>query len=284
MTVPAEQAEIAFFGGSFTAVPRPYMLELLEAACPFVQSGRFAGIRLSTRPDAVDDEVLAVLKRYGVTTVELGAQSMDDRVLKRCGRGHTAEQVAEAARCIKRAGLRLGLQMMTGLPGDTDAGALETARQLAELHPDCVRIYPTVVLEHTPLAEWYRKGQYSPQTEEQAVALCARLLTFFEERRIPVIRLGLHAEPALTEHRLAGPFHPAFRERVESRRYRQRVQELLGNTKARAVVVTVHPTRISQVTGQKKENIRAWQAQGYTVRVASDAALPREDIRVEVIE
>ncbi len=285
MTVPPRQAEIAFFGGSFTAIPREYMVELLEAAYPYVKSGGFSGVRVSTRPDAISEDVLSLLGRYGVTTVELGAQSMDDEVLSRNGRGHTAAQVEIAARLIKNAGLFLGLQMMTGLPGDTDEGAWHTAQRLAALNPDCVRVYPTLVIEHTPLARQYRQGDYRPQTLDEAVALCSRLLVFFEEEQgIPVIRLGLHGESDMEDHCLAGPFHPAFREMCESRLLLERIKALLTNGDKRNATVFVHPSRLSQAIGQKKENIRALSALGYTVRIAADAALSRKEMRLEVIE
>ncbi len=153
--VEAKQAEIAFFGGSFTAIDRGYMLSLLRAAYPYVRDGRFYGIRISTRPDYIDDGILTLLRQYGVTTIELGAQSMDDRVLALNGRGHTAQQVVQASSLIRERGFRLGLQMMTGLYGDSAAGAKKTAEALASLLPACVRIYPTLVLRGTELGSRY---------------------------------------------------------------------------------------------------------------------------------
>ncbi len=285
MTVDARNAEIAFFGGSFTAIPRAYMRELLAAAYPYVQSGKFSGIRLSTRPDAIDEEILSILCHHGVTTVELGAQSMNDAVLLKNGRGHTAQQVEEAARLIQQAGLQLGLQMMTGLAGDTDEGAMETARRLAALMPSCVRIYPTLVIDHTPLAAQYRRGDYRPQTLDETITLCARLLTFFEEEQgIPVIRLGLHAEQDMMAHCIAGPVHPAFRERCESRRLLQRMQNMFLDKDCVAATVFVHPSRLSQAIGQQKENISALRALGYRIQIAADAAIAPKDMRMEVIE
>ena len=189
----AEESEIAFFGGSFTAIARDYMLELLEAANEFIVDGKVSGIRVSTRPDAIDDEVLRILKKYGVTSIELGAQSMRDEVLSMNRRGHTALDVVNASQLIKKYSFSLGLQMMTGLYGDDNHGARYTARQLAALRPDTVRIYPTVVLEGTELAEKMRSGEYTPQGYEDAARLCAGLLRYFEQRGINVIKLGLHA-------------------------------------------------------------------------------------------
>lgn len=276
---PDAEAQIAFFGGSFTALEQKDMVRLLEAAAPFVKSGAFAGIRVSTRPDAVDTERLALLKQYGVTTVELGAQSMNDAVLARCRRGHTSSHVAAAAARIHEAGLSLGLQMMTGLPGSDEACDEQTAYSLAELHPDEVRVYPTLVIEGTPLSEEYRRGEYTPQTLEQAVTLCARLLIFFEEKRhIPVIRMGLHAEQEMMQHCLAGPWHPAFRELCEGRLYREKAWQLLKQCHAKEVVLRVHPTDVSRMVGHKKENIRFFAEAGYRVTVKADDKVLRPNI------
>ncbi|ARP50426.1 MULTISPECIES: elongator complex protein 3 [Caproicibacterium] len=265
----AAKAEIAFFGGSFTAVEGTYRRSLLEAAAPYVRSGRFAGIRLSTRPDAVDEAILDELCSYGVTTIELGAQSMDNAVLQKNGRGHTVEQVADASHRIKARGIRLGLQMMTGLPGDTPAGAWHTARCFAALGAEDVRIYPAIVLPHTQMAEWYQKGQYTPQTLEEAVDLCTGLLQYFEERKIQVIRLGLHASPELEKDRLAGPWHPAFRELCESRRWLLRMQEVLRGQPAGDYQFTVPARYLSQAKGQKKANLSALERLGYRVSVTA---------------
>ena len=285
MRASAEETEIAFFGGSFTAIERDTMVQLLQAASLYVKSGMFGGIRLSTRPDAIDDEVLSLLAAYGVTTIELGAQSMNDRVLQKNGRGHTALQVETAARLIKNRGFSLGLQMMTGLPEDDDDGAMKTARCLAALQPDFVRIYPTLVMENTQLAEWYRRGEYRPQTTEEAIVLCSRLLRYFEdELSIPVIRLGLHSDPQMCEHCLAGPFHPAFRERCESYTWLHRLQQYLDNNRCENVRIIVHPSQLSKVIGQKKENIDQLRAKGYAVVVTGDSDLCQKEFRVEVIE
>jgi len=273
-------AQIAFFGGSFTAIKRDEMMHLLQAAAPYVKSGDFSGIRVSTRPDAIDEDILAVLKDYGVTTVELGAQSMDDAVLEACQRGHTAKQVEDAARLIRKAGLSLGLQMMIGLPGDTDEGALRTARALAALAPQEVRIYPTLVIEGSPLAKDYLGGTYAPQTLDEAVALCGRLLTFFEEEQgIPVIRLGLHAEEDMMRHCLAGPWHPAFRELCESRIFRGKAENILKNCRQTEVVLAVNPACVSRMVGHRRENLIAFAKTGYTVKVVADSRLAVGEIK-----
>ena len=223
----AREAQIAFFGGSFTAIAPDYRRSLLKAAYPFVKSGQYAGIRLSTRPDAIDGEILDELRAFGVTAIELGAQSMDDAVLRQNGRGHTAEATRAAAQKIRDAGFSLGLQMMTGLFCDTDAGARRTAEEFAALLPREVRIYPALVLRGTALCDRYARGEYRPQTLEGAVALCTDLLTFFERRGITVIRLGLHETPALDASFVAGPRHPAFGELCRARQYRLAVERAM---------------------------------------------------------
>jgi len=182
--------EIAFFGGSFTAIDREYMLELLRAANEFVGSKGIKGIRISTRPDAVDADVLNVLKTYGVTAIELGAQSLCDDVLIKNKRGHSSKQVETASQLIKDAGFELGLQMMTGLFGSSREKDRYTAEQIVALKPQTVRIYPTITLESTLLAELYKKGEYIPPSLEETVELCAELKQLFIENGIKVIRLG----------------------------------------------------------------------------------------------
>ncbi len=179
-----QNAEIAFFGGSFTAIDPDYRLALLKTAHAACETYGFAGIRCSTRPDAIDDERLTVLKQYGVTAIELGAQSMDGEVLLLNRRGHTAKDVENAARLIRAYGFELGLQMMTGLPGDSDAKAMKTVKRLLALKPNTMRIYPTIVLENTPLCDLYRAGKYTPQTLEDAVSLCAKLIPMIEQRGV----------------------------------------------------------------------------------------------------
>ncbi len=272
-------AQIAFFGGSFTAIPREQMTALLEAARPFLQTGRFDGIRVSTRPDAVDDEVLEVLRSYGVTAVELGAQSMDDRVLAAVDRGHTADDTMRAATRIQAHGLSLGLQMMTGLPCDTDDGAAATAKALAALHPDTMRIYPTVVLGGTALAADFEEGRYQPPTLEETVALCTRLLTFFErERGIPVIRLGLHDGDGLRSKMLGGGYHPALRELCEGQMYVNTALSVLTHmgpeAKEREVRLRVHPKALSKMIGHNKRNLAQLKDRGFSVRIQSDETVP----------
>lgn len=253
---PPECCEVAFFGGSFTALPVSYQETLLEEARQVVQNYHLKGIRLSTRPDAVDDTVCARLVSFGVTAVELGAQSMSDAVLERNERGHTAKDVQEASLAVHRAGLELGHQMMVGLMGDTHETVWETAKQLAALHPQTMRIYPVVVLPHTKLASCLKDGSYQPMALEEGVSLCAELLEYFQEQHIRVIRLGLHDSQTVASTHLGGLYHPAFRELCENRLYERRMRQVMHETDAgKEVCLLVSKGAISKAVGQKRRNL-----------------------------
>ncbi len=272
--------QIAFFGGSFTAVERDYMIYLLESTVPYIS--KFNGIRISTRPDAIDDEVLSVLRKYCVKSIELGAQSMDDEVLRLNRRGHTAEHVKKASALIKKYGFELGLQMMTGLYGDTNEKALQTAETLALLEPETVRIYPTVVLEGTELDRLYKSGEYIPQTLDEAVDLCVKLIPIFENRGIKIIRMGLHDSADIKGRRTAGAYHPAFRELCLGQLYLNKALALLKNTPRGDIKIYVNGKNVSQMTGHKKINILKLNEMGYRAKVFADNSLDNYDIRITV--
>ena len=261
-----EDTELAFFGGSFTAIGREYMLELLDAAYGFVESGTICGIRISTRPDCISDEVLTVLKRYGVTAIELGTQSLCEDVLKLNKRGHSAAAVTDACRLIKAFGFELGLQMMTGLYGSSPEKDRYTAERIAELKPNTVRIYPTITLKNTLLESLYLSGEYVPPSLDETVELCAELKEAFEAEGIRVIRLGLHSIDSSAY--VAGPWHPAFGEMCESAAMLKRVKKLLGERGH--YLISVNPRDVSKMTGQKKANINKLFSLGYICRVAAD--------------
>ena len=254
--------EIAFFGGSFTAIERDYMTALLDAAYPYVKDGRVKGIRISTRPDFIDDEVLKLLKEKGVTSIELGAQSMDDEVLRANHRGHTAEDVENASHLIKSYGFELGLQMMTGLYLDTDEKAIETAKRLIALAPDTVRIYPTVVLKGTYLQELYDEKIYRPPAVDDAAALCTRLVPLFEKANIKILRLGLHASEEIKKNMVAGAYHEAFGEIVQSRFMLNRVLKYPPGS----YEILVNPKSVSKLKGQQKRNVYFLMEEGYNIK------------------
>lgn len=248
--------QLAFYGGSFTAIPEPVRNALLEAGREAVRSGRVDSLRLSTRPDAVDESILSRLWSCGVRTIELGAQSMDEEVLRLSGRGHSAEDVRRASRLIRDAGFELILQMMTGLPGDTLEKSLYTARELVALEPDGVRIYPTVIVRGTELFELWQRGEYREHTVEDAVDWCARLRPLFDEARIPVIRLGLNPTEELSAgEAAAGAYHPALGELVKGRILLNRARQLLRDApKEPSVRLGVRRSLLSQALGQHRQN------------------------------
>ena len=262
--VQSKCAQIAFFGGSFTAIERGYMIMLLETAYSYVKRGLFEGIRISTRPDAIDGEILDILERYKVTSIELGAQSMDEEVLSKNLRGHSAKDVENASKLIKQRGFSLGLQMMTGLYADTDEKVIKTAESIIALQPETVRIYPTILMPGTYLEYLYKKGDYAPQTLESAVNLCCVLLEMFEKAKIKVIRMGLHDTENIKEEMIAGPYHPAFRELCESLMLRRKMERLTLPDKS-AYVFEVNPKDISKAIGQKKSNIRYFEEKGIKI-------------------
>ncbi len=273
--------EIAFFGGSFTGIPECKQEELLRAAAGFAENGRVNGIRVSTRPDYISVSVLERLLHYGVTTIELGVQSMNDHVLKASRRGHTSRQVEEAVRLIRHYPFSLGLQMMTGLPEDTNEDAEVTAQKICRLHPDFVRIYPTLVLRDTALEELYQKGRYRPQTLDEAVVLCARLLKCFQQHQIPVIRIALQTTDEISRDGaiVSGPFHEAFRELVETELYYDSLKQLVSGIKERDVTIQVHPTEISKVAGHcQKNKKRIRQEQGVKLHFSANPSLPPGEI------
>lgn len=249
--------QLAFYGGSFTAIPAHKQNELLGAALPFLRSGEISSIRLSTRPDAIDTETLPRLKAYGVSTIELGTQSMCDEVLLAAERGHTAQDTERAAALIKEHGFELILQMMTGLPGDTKQRSLETAERIIALKPDGVRIYPTVIIEDTELYTLWRQGEYSEHTLPQAVDWCAELVPMFEEAGIPIIRLGLNPTDDLSGgEAVGGAYHPAFGELVRSRLMLNRARELLRAAEpCGSAVLGVNKSRVSAMIGQHRCNL-----------------------------
>lgn len=254
--------EIAFYGGSFTAIDRSLQESLLKEAYEYVKSGRVSEIRLSTRPDCIDEDILDMLKKYGVRTIELGVQSLDDEVLKASCRGHDAACVYESSELIKRKGFRLGIQTMTGLPVDTREKALYTARQVISISPEIVRIYPVLVIKGTALEMLYLAGKYAPMPLEEAVKLCAELLELYERHGINVIRIGLQATENIRSGGesdvSAGPEHPAFRQLVESELARRRIEEIIEERElagSKSLLINTGASNISNVVGQKRANI-----------------------------
>lgn len=257
------KVEVAFFGGSFTGIEEEKQEELLSAAYEYVKQKKVYSIRISTRPDYIDKKILKRLKKYKVKTIELGVQSANDYILKKAGRGHTFEDVVKASKLIKWYGFELGHQMMVGLPESTTVDEINTAKQLIKLKPKMVRIYPVLVIKNTKLEKDYQEGKYKPLTVTQAVEICKELVKLFVKKHIEVIRIGLQPTDTITNPEeeksevVAGPFHPAFRQLVESGMWYDVIVEKIKqlNTKVKEVVVTVNPVDVNNVIGQRKDNI-----------------------------
>ena len=275
-TVPkGANVEIGFFGGSFTGIEKELQLQLLSVAYGYVKEGSVTSVRLSTRPDYIDAETVSMLKAYGVTTVELGAQSMDDGVLAANHRGHTSQDTVRASELIISGGLKLGLQMMTGFLEDTVKKSRETAKQIIDLTPSCVRIYPTLVLKGTYLAKLYEAGKYVPQSLEEAVVLCAGLKQMFDQNNIAVIRMGLMSSDNIRPENdvVAGPYHPAFGELVQSELNFCRLKEAVHQD----CLIAVNPRSLSAFVGNNKANIKKMKQLGYTIKFVQDeTVLPQE--------
>ncbi|MGN1223970.1 MAG: elongator complex protein 3 [Ruminococcus sp.] len=270
-----KELEIAFFGGSFTAIPEAQQNAPLKAVQPFVQSGSVSGIRISTRPDCITPAILQRLQSYHVTAIELGAQSMEDRVLQQNRRGHTAQAVRTAAKQIADAGFSLGLQMMVGLYGSTIEQEYATLQELLALHPETLRIYPLAVLSGTELAERVQDGSFSLYTMEEVLDFCADALCLCHANGVKVIRCGLHAEETLQSEVVAGFYHPAFRELVESRLCLRCLQQHIRQHPAETTLTV--QTAIgwsSRVAGHHSSNRSACQADGVTLRITETAVFP----------
>ena len=277
------QVEVAFYGGSFTCLPIARQDELLTAVRPFRQRGMVHAIRLSTRPDAIDGERLDLLARHQVSTVELGAQSCDDEVLRRSGRGHDAAATAASSILIKERGMRLGLQIMPGLPGEHFRSLRRTAETVIRLRPDCVRIYPALVLRGSGLEHLYRREEYRPLSFLRAVAWTAYLKKRFDCEGIKVVRMGLQPSAELACALVAGPYHPAFGELVMARLMLHQTRRLLAGIPASDPVALVIAEQDQSIfRGPRSANLRRLRQLGLLDRfvLRTDPAQPRQTVRL----
>ena len=257
------EKEIAFFGGSFTGIEEEKQEELLSIAYEYVKSGKVNSIRISTRPDYINKQILKRLKKYKVKTIELGVQSANDYVLEKAQRGHTFEDVKKASKLIRLYGFKLGHQMMVGLPESTEEDEINTAKALIKLKPKMVRIYPVLVIKGTKLEKDYEEGKYTPLTLARAIETCKKLVRMFADKKIDIIRVGLQNTDEITDPNdknsevVAGPYHPAFRQLVESEMWYDVIVEKIKklNVKVRKVEITVNPIDSNNVIGHKKQNV-----------------------------
>ncbi len=283
-TAKDAEVEIAFFGGSFTGIERAQMTEILSRVQPYLKSGAVKALRCSTRPDYIDEEILDILEKYGMRTVELGIQSMSERVLAACRRGHTAEDSARAARLLVSRGFSFVGQMMIGLPEATAEDEIETAKRIADLGASAARVYPTVVFRKTPLCVEAQQGSYVPLSLCEAVERSANAVSVFRAREIPVIRVGLQASESLADAKevYAGPAHPALGELVETELYKRKIEAQLGAEIKNApyLYLTVAKGCTSAAVGQNQSNkIYLCKTYGFSrVSVTESDALCKGDV------
>ncbi len=248
--------EVAFFGGSFTGLNIDIQEGFLKTANEYRKY--IDGIRMSTRPDCINEEVLKLCKKYNVKTIELGLQSSDDEVLNLNEREHNYSQTKNSAKLIKEYGIGLGLQMMIGMYGSSPEKDIKTAYDTAELLPECVRIYPTLTLSNTKLEALYKEGKYIPYSLDKAIDVTDKALKIFEDKGIDVIRVGLHSDESLTvgESIVAGPYHPAFRELVLSKRIREEIEKDIIKKDLKDCIYYVKGVSPSVVAGHKRCNAK----------------------------
>lgn len=262
-----KETQIAFFGGSFTAIPRKLMIQYLEVASKFTGSEKFDSIRISTRPDCINKEILEILKYYNVKTIELGIQSFDDEVLKASKRGYTSKTALDSCNLITQNGFELGIQMMCGLPQDNRLKDLATARKAIETGCKQVRIYPVIVIDGTRLADMYKNNEYVPLTTNDAVSICAELYTMFSDNDVTVLKMGLHTD----SDSIAGPFHPAFGELVRSEVFYNSLISQINHIDS--YIVYVSPCYASIAIGNGKRNKTRLKDNGYNVTFKTDSTL-----------
>ena len=280
-----EEVQVAFYGGSFTCLDEQVQVRLLQRVSPYMDEGLVQSIRLSTRPDCITDEIVDFLVASGVRTVEIGAQSMNDQVLRQAVRGHTVEQVINALRLLSGRGLEIGIQLMAGLPGETTRSFVDGIRTVIGLSPHLVRLYPTLVLEHTELAQLYHLSAWRPLSLERAVSLIARAKTMLEDHRIRVIRMGLQPTAELEKQLIAGPYHPAFGELVKSRCWYRKIRPLLVRAgRSKMVKLTINERDYSALAGQKRENLERFNnmAHGARLEVEISPSVERGQYRYTV--
>ncbi|PID72269.1 MAG: radical SAM protein [Desulfobulbus propionicus] len=279
--VPDEQVEVAFYGGSFTGLSKERQLELLGAVTPFLTSGKVHHVRLSTRPDYIDQERIDLLKAHQVQIVELGVQSLDDHVLGLAGRGHTARDVKTSVQLLQANGMQVGMQLMLGLPGQSFSSLRKTVQQTIARKPDCVRMYPVLVVTGSALEKAYRNGSYTPLSLSKAVLQAAYMKKRFDQHGIQVIRMGLQPAESLTQTLVAGPYHPSFGEMVLSRLMLKQVRQLLaGHTEP--VQLFIHPRDMSIFRGMRSANMYRLAELGLleSFELQTDETIPRCTVRV----
>jgi len=276
----SSHVEVAFFGGSFTGIPISLQENYLKEVKSYIDSGKVKGIRLSTRPDYINQDILDLLKKYRVTSIELGAQSLDKEVLKMAGRGHSVEDVEIASKLINENGFELGLQMMLGLPHDTKEKSIYTAKKIIELGAKTTRIYPTLVIDGTALGKQYKDGIYNALSIDDAIDWTKDIIMLFENANVTVLRTGLHPSEEFEDDKslLAGPYHPSFKEMVMTEVWMDKFKDLKSNEKD--LRIFVNPSQVNFAVGYKAKNKTKLLEKYNSVKVFGDNNLGKFDFYV----
>lgn len=271
---------IAFFGGSFTGIPQQEMINYLQVAHTYIKSGKVQGIRISTKPDYITNSILDILEQYGVTAIELGAQSTNDKVLVKSGRGHKFDAIENAAKLIRARNIELGLQMMLGLPHDTLELSLQTAKDIVRLKADTTRIYPTIVVKGTVLEKMFKKGEYQVLSMEDAIYWSKEVLKIFNKANIKVLRVGLHPseELELGKSLVAGPIHPSFKEMVLSVLWNDVLNE--NQLQKGKSIIYVAKNQLNYAIGYKGKNRNELLTKGYDIKFKADENLKDFELNV----
>lgn len=285
--------EIAFFGGSFTGINQEEQEKYLSIANEYIKNKKVDSIRISTRPDYINKDILKMLKKYGVKTIELGVQSTNDYILQKCRRGHTFEDVKRASKLIRRYGFKLGHQVMVGLPESTKLDELRCAKDIIKLKPKIVRIYPVLVIKGTELEKELESGEYQPLTVGQAVERCKEMVYLFNKHNIEVIRIGLQNTEEITDPNnkksevVAGPYHPAFGQLVDDSIWYDSIVDKIKkiNVKVKEVKIKVNFVDMNNVIGHKKENIKKLkEIYDVDVNVVADNNIKQGKSELEIVQ
>lgn len=280
--------EVAFYGGTFTSLPIAYMTKILDAVRPYIEKNIIQSIRLSTRPDSLSEDRLKILESFNVSTVELGVQSMDDRVLLLSNRGHTSQDTVNAFEILKRRGFTVGAQLMPGLPGDSKEIFMDTIDKIIGLRPDMARLYPTLIIKGTKLAQWYKQRRYTPMGLKDTINLCKEACIRLENAGIPVIRIGLMSSPSLLEKGeiIAGPWHPSLGFLVRSAIYLEKIRPYLPVMgEAKDILLYAPQKEIPLLVGYKKNGMRRIEAiTGSVIKdIIPDDSIPYGEVAVKVL-
>ncbi|GAA0788669.1 elongator complex protein 3 [Hathewaya limosa] len=280
--------EVSFFGGTFTAIPLEKQIELLEVAYEYKCKEKINFIRLSTRPDYIDISELNILKKYGVDIIELGVQSLDNDVLKCSGRGHSSDVVKTASNLIKEFNITLGIQVMLGLPCDNFAKDIKTAKEVCEIKPDICRIYPSLVIKDTPMETMFKKGEYTPYSLKETIEICKIVYSMFISNDINVIRVGLQPTEDINEGAevVTGPFHPAFRELMESSLLNEMIFKFLKDINSKEIQIIINPKNVSKLYSNKKYYFNEYNHKYYNgnIEVIQDFNVEKDEIKIKIQE